>query len=80
MEIYSTFPKAPVLKPYHQIKFSVIPRTHVGAGGSYPSAKVQPAYSTAPTDRVDILKNALSGNVESFQVRIVQGKVGLCEF
>ena len=40
------FPKTPGLKPHHQMQFSVISRTLVGA--SYLSAEMQLAYSLAP--------------------------------
>ena len=50
MKGHLAFPKAPaLLKSHHQL-FSVINRTLVGGGGSYPSAEVQSVYSTAASD------------------------------
>ena len=57
MKGYFTFPTAPELDLYHQMEFSVIPRTlgfFFGGGESYPlSAEMQSVYSTASTDRMD---------------------------
>ena len=41
------FVKAPGLEPHHQ--FSIISKTLIGEG-SYPSAEMQSAYSTVPTN------------------------------
>ena len=51
---HSKFPKAPGLEPDHQMQFRMIFRTAVG-WGSYSSAKMQSAYSTAPADSVEII-------------------------
>ena len=48
---YSTFPKPSRLKPHHQMHLSVNSMTLLEAG-SYHSAEMQSAYSTAPTDWV----------------------------
>ena len=49
MKGYSALPKAPaILEPYHQIVYCHIQDTH--CGGSYPSAEMQPVYSTAPAN------------------------------
>ena len=53
MKACSTFFRAPELKSHHQMQFSVISRKLVWClhgGGSYPSAEMQSAYSTAQAD------------------------------
>ena len=52
----SAFPKAlPSLELHHQILVSY-PGHLLGGGGSYPTAKVQLVYSTAPADWAMLLK------------------------
>ena len=51
MKEYSAFPKAPVLlEPHHQIVYCHVLDTCWKRGGSYPSAKIQPMYSSATAD------------------------------
>ena len=50
MKGYSTVSKVSQLEPHHQMQLDVISRRLVG-GGSYPSAEMQSAYSTAPADK-----------------------------
>ena len=51
MKKYSTFLKAPGLQPHHEMVQCHIQDTRWGKG-SYPSAVMQSAYSTAPADWV----------------------------
>ena len=51
MRGYSAIPKVLILLERHNLIFSVISKTIVAVGGSYPSAEVQSVYSTAVADR-----------------------------
>ena len=52
MKGYPTFPKVLGFEPYHQIQCHIEDICCGGSGGgkSYPSAEMQSAYFTAPTD------------------------------
>ena len=44
-DVYSTLPKSPEQDPYHQMQFSIIPRTPLlGAGALTPRQQIQSEY------------------------------------
>ena len=69
MRSYFILPRSPELEPQYQMKFSVIPRRHLGDRGSYPIAGDTVRDFLSPDDVVKDKKRMAGENQKDFSMK-----------